>query len=73
MAYTYTSSIEKLQTILSTMNASSQKTQHLELQLRKQLEARVSELQEGREIKSDYRSDELKVSTLQADIAKVCK
>lgn len=58
------------------MLSSSQKRQHLELQLRKQLEAYVQELKEGKEQDDSKKGnlskdDELKIATLQADLAKV--
>ena len=72
MAYSYATSVDKLQSILSAMRSSSQKTQQLELQLRKQLEKRVSELQDGsNESMNDENSNE-KILTLKADMAKVC-
>ena len=76
MASTYSTSLEKLQSILSSMLSSSQKRQHLELQLRKQLEAYVQELKEGKEQDDSKKGnlskdDELKIATLQADLAKV--
>ena len=58
------------------MLSSSQKRQQLELQLRKQLEVYVQELKEGKEQNDSKKGnmskdDELKIATLQADLAKV--
>lgn len=76
MTSTYSASLEKLQSILSAMLSSSQKRQQLELQLRKQLEVYVQELKEGKEQDDSKKGnlskdDELKIATLQADLAKV--
>ena len=76
MASTYSASLERLQSILSAMLSSSQKRQQLELQLRKQLEVYVQELKEGKEQDDSKKGnmskdDELKIATLQADLAKV--
>lgn len=76
MASTYSASLKRLQSILSAMLSSSQKRQQLELQLRKQLEVYVQELKEGKEQNDSKKGnmskdDELKIATLQADLAKV--